>query len=505
MEARLARRIALAALVSGIAADVLFDRVGLGINVPITVAVALVATSLFRPRAATIDRWDLWLPPVALLAALTIAIRSDPVLILLDGAIAGLSTLGWAIAASGQALTRRSAIAVAALGALAGGYLAIGSAAIVSKVGSDGALNDARRSSRRVVPVVRGLAIAVPVVAVFTALLTSADLVFARLVDSVVTVPIDLNDLATRTAISLAAAWVIGGGLAIASSSVPLRLEDPGFDALTATARSAGVGLRGSTEALVVLVAVDLLFATFVALQIAYLFGGQGAVESTGITYSDYAREGYFQLVAVVAGAGILLAVAELAARRPEGRSRAFVAAALGLLALTVVILASAAVRLGLYQQIYGWTELRFYVAASIGWLAICGVVATVLLLRDRMAWLFHGLAFGAVAVTLAVSTIGPQAFVAGQNVARALDPSLVPPEGHAGLDADYVAGLGDDAVPIVVDALPRLDAASRASLLRVLETRRAQLAEDAPGAAWQAWNLARERARTALETLPGQ
>jgi two-component system, OmpR family, sensor histidine kinase BaeS len=180
------------------------------------------------------------------------------------------------------------------------------------------------------------------------------------------------------------------------------------------------------------------------------------------------------------------------------------VAAALGLLALTGVILASAAVRLGLYQQIYGWTELRFYVAASIGWLAICGVVATVLLLRNRMAWLFHGLAFGAVAVTLAVSAIGPQAFVAGQNVARALDLSLVPPEGYAGLDADYIAGLGDDAVPIVVDALQRLDAASRASLLRVLDARRAQLAEDGPEAAWQAWNLSRERARTALETLPG-
>jgi hypothetical protein len=252
-----------------------------------------------------------------------------------------------------------------------------------------------------------------------------------------------------------------------------------------------------------VLVAVDVLFAAFVVLQLAYLFGGQVLVAATGVTYSDYAREGYFQLVAVVAGAGILLAVAELAVRRPEGRSRAFVAAALSLLGLTAVILASAAVRLGLYQQVYGWTELRFYVAASIAWLAIGGAVGTILLVRDRMAWLFHGLAFGAVAVTLLVAAIGPQAFVTQQNLSRVLDPGLVPAGGHNGFDAEYAATLGDDAVPLLVEALPRLDPASRETLSMALRERRIELAGDQASRAWPAWNLSRERARTALETLP--
>jgi hypothetical protein len=503
MDARLARRLALVALLSGIAADALFDRVGLGINVPVTIVVALTVSTLFRPAGASIDRLDLWMPPVAVLAAATLALRSDPALILLDGLVAGLATLGWAIAVSGQALTRRSVLAVASLGFLAVAYVAIGSAKVVAAAASDGALGEARRSGRQAVPVVRGLLIALPVVAVFTALLASADTVFARLVDEVVTVPIDLSDLATRITITLGAAWLIGGGLAIASAVVPMRVEDLGFGELVDAGVATGIRLRGSTEALVVLVAVDLLFAVFVVLQVAYLFGGQEAIESTGITYSDYAREGYFQLVAVVAGAGTLLAIAELAARRPEGRSRPFVAAALGLLGLTAVILASAAVRLGLYQQIYGWTELRFYVAASIGWLAICGAVATVLVVRDRMAWLFHGLAFGAIAVLLVVSAIGPQAFVTQMNVARALDPSLVPAAGHSGLDADYLATLGDDAVPQLVAALPRLDPASRSALVGALERRRAELDTDPATSPWQAWNLARERARAALEQLP--
>jgi Domain of unknown function (DUF4173) len=509
MTPRLARRIALVALVAGVLGDALFDRVGLGINVPIAVAGILVATTIFRPRDRRIDPLDLWLPPVALVAALVVALRTDVVIVFLAVLMAGLATLGWAVAASGEALTRRSVLAVAALGALAATSLGVGSLVVLANAGSDGALRNLGASGRRAVPVARGILIAVPIVAGFGLLLTSADAVFARVVGNVLSVPFDVADLVGRVSVVVIVAWVVGGLLAVAGNATPFRLsavdealgEDRSRD-FVAVAGSVGGRLRGSTEAFVVLVAVDALFAAFVVLQLAYLFGGQVVVAAAGVTYSDYAREGYFQLVAVVAGAGILLALAELAARRPEGRSRAFVVAALTLLGLTAVILASAAVRLGLYQQIYGWTELRFYVAASIAWLAIGGIAATVLLVRDRMAWLFHGLAFGAVAVTLLVAAIGPQAYVTQQNFARVLDPGLVPAGGHSGFDAEYAATLGDDAVPLLVEALPRLDPASRATLSLALGERRVELAADQASRAWPAWNLSRERARTALESL---
>lgn len=506
MTPRLARRAVAVALAFGVAADVLFDRRGLGINVPIFVAGILVATWLLRPRDRSIDRLDYWLAPVALLAAAVLATRTDATLVLLDGALAGLATLAWAIAASGESVTRRSALAVSALGAMAWAYVAIGSVSVVAKAGSDGSLGTAGVSARRALPVVRGLLIAVPIVAVFGILLVSADAVFAKVVGNLFALPIDLSDLGTRAVIVLGAAWAVGGILAVASAAVPVRFDELGISPSDVSGLAANAGIRvprASTEALVVLVAVDALFAIFVVLQLAYLFGGLDTVAASGITYSNYAREGYFQLVAVVAGSGMLLAIAELAARGPEGRSRRFAVAAMALLGLTAVILVSAAVRLGLYQQIYGWTELRFYVATSIAWLAIAGVIATVLLIRARTTWLFHGLAFAAVAVTLGVSALGPQAYVTQQNLARALDASLVPAEGHSGFDAEYASSIGDDGIPALVDALPRLDATSRAALIPVLVRRRAELRGDAASAAWPAWNLARERARSALETLP--
>jgi hypothetical protein len=499
MDPRTARRIAIAALILGVVGDGLFDRQMPGVNVPIAVATALIATTLFRPSGALIDRLDLWIPPVALLAATGVAIRSDPPIVLLDVGLAGVATLAWAIAASGQAVTRQSARAVAGLGTFAAAWLGIGSVVVVARAGADGSLRAVAGSGRRALPIVRGLVLATPVVLVLAALLASADVVFGRVVTDLLNLPFDLSDLAVRSVVVLAIGWLAAGALSIAAGELPFKPAEARSLGAAAGLRPGWLLLPGATEALVVLVAVDVLFGAFVALQVAYLFGGAQTVLGSGITFSDYAREGYFQLVAVVALAGLLLALAEAAARR----TRAFFVAGLGLIGLTAVILASAAVRLGLYQQIYGWTEVRFYVAASIAWLALGGVVLAVLVLRDRMRWLLHGLALAAVAVTLVVTTIGPQAFVTRQNLDRALDPALVPPEGHTGLDAGYLVTLGDDAIPEIVEALPRLDPTSRAALLSVLELRRSQLSNE-PDSGWPSWNLAREQAREALARLPG-
>jgi hypothetical protein len=266
--------------------------------------------------------------------------------------------------------------------------------------------------------------------------------------------------------------------------------------------RSAGSRcLPRATEALVVLAAVDLLFGAFAAVQVVYLFGGADTLAAIGMTYADYARQGYFQLVVVVALAGLLL----VGVHQVTGRTRGFLVAGFALLGLTGVILASAALRLRLYQEAYGWTELRFYVAASILWLAAGAGIAALLLWRDRMRWLAHGLAMSAVAITLGISALGPHAFVTHENLARVLHPELVAPGGHPGFDAEYAVTLSDDAVPDLVAALDRLSAADHDVVLFDLRRRRDELAADLASSPWIAWNLARERARAALEAVPGR
>ena len=515
----LARRAALGAILAGLGADALFDRVALGINVPIAVLAVIALVTWLAPGRRPEDPLDWWLPVVAVVASLGPALRTDATVAFLDLCLVAAAVVAWSYAVSGVAVTRRTAVAAAELGVRAMAATALGLGWLLARAGADGYFSTSTRRLGRLTPVVRGALVAVPVVVGFAFLLVSADAVFGRAVDDLLSLPLDVDDVAQRGVFSLVAAVLVAGPVAIAAGhvgSVGAQPTAPAAEAAVAqasrSASSADAGLAsagsaevpvarrsGATETLVVLVAVDVLFAAFAIVQVVYLFGGADTLATIGMTYSDYARQGYFQLVAVVALAGLLL----LGAHEVVGRTRPFMVAALTLLGLTAVILASAALRLRLYQDAYGWTELRFFVAASIAWLAACVVIAALLLARNRMRWLPHGLAMSAVAVTLAVSALGPQAFVMRENLARVLDPGLVPPGGHSGFDAGYALTLGDDAIPALVAALDRLPADQRPTVIRELAFRRAALERDTGSRGWLAWNLSREQAREALGRLP--
>ena len=238
------------------------------------------------------------------------------------------------------------------------------------------------------------------------------------------------------------------------------------------------------------------MIALFVGLQVAYLFGGRAA---NGMAYADYARRGFFELVAAACLSSVVVIVLESTVVR---RTRPYLAALIALIALTGVVLASAALRLRLYQDAYGWTELRLYVLAAIVTIGLGLAAMAALVLADRSRWIPHTLAVLGVCSLVALNLVAPAAFVASQNVARVIDPSLVPPDGHAGLDTEYLAVLPDDAIPVLVEALPRLPPEVAAEVAPILRTRKAELAIDPSYASVFAWNLGRERARTALDTL---
>ena len=139
----------------------------------------------------------------------------------------------------------------------------------------------------------------------------------------------------------------------------------------------------------------------------------------------------------------------------------------------------------------------------TIGTLAVTLLLMALLVARGGMRWLGHGLAVIGVVSLITLNLVAPAAFVAERNVERVIDPSLVPADGHAGLDAAYLSVLPDDAIPVLVGALPALPAPERQAVLPILRERQAELAIDPAFSGAGAWNLGRERARQALQTLP--
>src|SRR3712207_9305529 len=113
----------------------------------------------------------------------------------------------------------------------------------------------------------------------------------------------------------------------------------------------------------IVLGLLDLLFLTFVVIQVRYLFGGAARVAATaGLTYAEYARRGFFELVTVTALALPLLLIAHWLLRtETRAHERLFKALARIMVVLLFVVVASALQRMYLYQQEFGLTELRLY------------------------------------------------------------------------------------------------------------------------------------------------
>ncbi|GAA0949027.1 DUF4153 domain-containing protein [Nonomuraea longicatena] len=319
----------------------------------------------------------------------------------------------------------------------------------------------------RLMPTLVGAAIAAVLLVLFGVLFASADAVFAGYADRVITPPDWLGSLPLR--ITLFAAF---GALLAALALTALRpIVDPvGPDAAFAVHRAVW---------LVPLVSVNLLFAAFVAIQIRFLFGGGATVRDTsGLTYAQYAREGFFQLVVVsVFVLGIVAVCGGML--RTARRERLVLAGLLGTLcALTLVVLVSVLHRMDLYTAVYGQSRLRISVQATVWWLGaifLLVLLAGAIRLAGRSAgWLPRT----AVLVTgLAV------------GVFVTVDPELRVAESQ--LDTHYLSRLGADAVPALV-RLP--DDRRRCVLAAVADN--TDLERPDP---WNGWNLARAEARELL------
>lgn len=289
------------------------------------------------------------------------------------------------------------------------------------------------RPTTRVRGVVRGLALAIIPVLVFGALLASADAVFSDIVGSVFRV--DLGGFFEIGGVALLVAWVVIGLLRFSLGRWPL-IEIP-----------RGTGYLGTTEVVTVLGTLAGMFALFVGIQFAYLFGGADTIRGTrGLTTAEYYRQGFFQLVAVAALVTLLVLVLDWWHRTPERTPhRAVVVLFEALIGLTAVMVVSALVRLYVYVDAFGISRLRVYTAAFVVWIAALLILLATSVARGRRDRFAPGAIITAFVVVLALNVVNPDALIARVNIDRHIDDG-------AELDIGYLGTLSEDAVPTIVD-----------------------------------------------------
>lgn len=329
--------------------------------------------------------------------------------------------------------------------------------------------------------VILGLLMATPLLFIFGGLLMSSDQRFDRLISQIFTL-----DLTEVMAFFWEAClyWPISAGL------IFICVQDPKPIVYQATpTRGADMSMNG-VQLIVILSSLCLLFLSYLFVQTSYFFGGDKLVTTTaGVTYSSYARDGFWQLVWVALGGLVVLMFSHWLKRNESTVIQNWVdRLCLFMVILILIVEGSAIHRMALYINQYGLTELRFYSSAFMVFIVLALVGFSVIVLKGRRDAFGYVIVRLCLLLILALNVVNPSAWITAHNL-------QAHPEVENGWGTSYsgIAALDLDAMPTLIQGSLRLSADDACKLKN-------QLAEQLrPAPNWRNWTLAYSLAQSSL------
>lgn len=280
-----------------------------------------------------------------------------------------------------------------------------------------------------------GAAIAIPFLAIFLVLFLSADALIGKVLREVINI-----DNPAKLYAQIMLDGILGYFLLRYIWSSITRMEH-GRHAQWSTRDLGNYSVLWSSF----LSALNLLFLGFIVFQFVYFFGGKEIVESYGLTYASYAREGFFQLFtvsafvfAIIYGIGYLTHFKSIAVRLLSA----------ALILQSWVVIASAMKRLTLYIDAYGMSVLRFWAFTGLIFAAI-GLLVLVFWIIAKASFesLTKVLALGFLYAFSAVFLINYESVIVRWNANRSATELVEP-------DYFFPLQLSTDALPAYRDWL---------------------------------------------------
>jgi len=344
--------------------------------------------------------------------------------------------------------------------------------------------------NKRIAEITRGVLLALPILALFTLLLSSADSVFQGMVGDLFQFRFmsGAPEAALRVFIILFSAWAIAGALLHTLRKQP-TLATPRANSGPSTVPLTRRGISYVEGALVLLL-VNALFAVFAWIQFTVLFSGEAARTMGFEDFREYVRRGFGELLVVaLLTMALIIGLRRVMRRATEGQQRNLNILNTAMIALAMVLLVSAFMRMVVWENIafYINTATRLYVRTFIVCLGalFMWLFITTWLRRDRFA---IGAFITAIAFLVSVNLINPDADVAAYNLRR-----------NDELSVRFVYLLSDDAVPALVVGLDTTTGSVHAQLVTELVQRLYTMEHDARWRDWQSFNLSRWDAYDAL------
>ncbi|MBI2464179.1 DUF4173 domain-containing protein [Candidatus Peregrinibacteria bacterium] len=336
---------------------------------------------------------------------------------------------------------------------------------------------------QKVVPqIIKGIAIAIPVLIIFLFLFSSADLIFQKYLSNIMSMDIERETVFRVILILIATLAYIG-----AYSYIFQKTENQIAEQKNSTYSI------GNIESSILFGSVNALFFIFILVQLTYLFGGESNISVQGFTYADYARRGFFELIAVaIISLLLLLTTEKYSIKKKTDHAVGFKILSTALVVQVIIIMASAFTRLALYEEAYGFTTLRLYSHAFIMLLAVILCLLLYKIYKDKRENTFAFRVFISMALFLtAMNFLNPDAFIARRNIERFAATGK--------LDTYYLKSLSDDAIPELMEILNITDEDLRKNFASSLYKRAQKKIKSSNVSKWQSLNISRMRAEKIL------
>jgi len=273
-----------------------------------------------------------------------------------------------------------------------------------------------------------GLIISIPMLAVIIWLLSSADIIFK---DIFLDIPISkiIKHFFVVLAVSIYSIcffWSI------------LKASDE--DKKPAYSKIRWKKFLDPVVLITILSLLNIVYAVFSVIQFTYLFWGQSFILPSSYTYAEYARRGFFELVAVTVINFIILLIAVSFIQKENSKTHMASKILLSfLVGFTFVLLISAFYRMLIYEQAYGFTYLRIFVQAFMVLLFFLFILNIIYIWYTKLP-IIKSYFVMSLMVYIVLNFTNVDLVIARNNINRYLETGQI--------DMEYLKGLSYDAIP---------------------------------------------------------
>ncbi len=285
--------------------------------------------------------------------------------------------------------------------------------------------------------ILRGVAISIPFLVILGWLLYSSDTMIQAYFEKFKVIDINIESFFHWIVVFIATSYFIGMFSRIASGEKKESSHAPEKENKA----------LGFIESLTVLSLVETLFFFFIIFQFYYLFGGKDYVwgSSEMITYSGYAKKGFFELMAASIISFLMIYSLDYSGKREsEKQAKIFKASEAVIIAEIIIIIFSAFKRFALYVDGYGLTFSRFVAIVILVWI-LCAFFTLLakIFLEKKSPFIYYSMFWATGGLWLFVNVINPDALITKINVERLSSGREV--------DYYYLSSLSQDAIPEIV------------------------------------------------------